>query len=308
MGVIVKNGIWYCGGDGSGNGGGENEYKTLLSLEDGIITAPSSGTQYTQETVLQEFTLQDDINNYDQILIKNHVGPHYWNNQADLINESILYPKLYDGSMFTLGEPSFDDVNYYILMQVSIDKNKLKVHFNVKNNFDYSKIEIFGVKISGSNSSGSVLPSKVELKETTIFDAMSSPADASENYYSLTDNYDNYDMLEIFYHSSYDHNNTGELNSSLFTVAELKENNLRTFYGYANRFIGILFDKENTKQFKIPFNGANGEDSDKKWLLYKIVGIKFNGGGSSSGDSTEGLTDEQLAALASETIAAAWPQ
>ena len=94
MGVIVKNGVWYCGGDSSGSGGGKNEYKTLLSLEDGIITAPSNGTQYTQETILQEFTWQDDINNYDQILIKNHVGPHYWNNQADLINESILYQKL----------------------------------------------------------------------------------------------------------------------------------------------------------------------------------------------------------------------
>ena len=32
MGVIVKNGIWYCGGDDSGGGGGKNEYKTLLSL------------------------------------------------------------------------------------------------------------------------------------------------------------------------------------------------------------------------------------------------------------------------------------
>lgn len=134
---------------------GENEYKTLLSLEDGIITAPSSGSQYTQETVLQEFTLQDDINNYDQILIKNHVGPHYWNNQADLINESILYPKLYDGSIFTLGEPSFDDVNYYNLMQVSIYKNKLKVHFNVTSRLNYSKIEVFGVKNGGSSSSGS---------------------------------------------------------------------------------------------------------------------------------------------------------
>ena len=133
---------------------GENEYKTLLSLEDGIITAPSSGSQYTQETVLQEFTLQDDINNYDQILIKNHVGPHYWNNQADLINESILYPKLYDGSIFTLGEPSFDDVDYYNLMQVSIYKNKLKVHFNVISGLNYSKIEVFGVKIGGSSSSG----------------------------------------------------------------------------------------------------------------------------------------------------------
>ena len=40
MGVIVKNGVWYCGGDGSGGSGGKNEYKTLLSLEDGIITAP----------------------------------------------------------------------------------------------------------------------------------------------------------------------------------------------------------------------------------------------------------------------------
>ena len=109
-----------------------------------------------------------------------------------------------------------------------------------------------------------------------------------ENYYSLIDNYDNYDMLELFYHSSSDHNNTGEMSSSLFTVAELKENNVRTFYGYGTRYIGIVFDKENTKQFRIAFNGVTGEASDKKWLLYKIVGIKFSGGSSSpGGDSIE---------------------
>ena len=27
MGVIVKNGVWYCGGDGSGGGGGKSRCK-----------------------------------------------------------------------------------------------------------------------------------------------------------------------------------------------------------------------------------------------------------------------------------------
>ena len=300
MGVIVKNGIWYCGGDGSGSGGGENEYKTLLSLEDGIITAPSSGTQYTQETVLQEFILQDDINNYDQILIKNHVGPHYWNNQANLINESILYPKLYDGSMFTLGEPSFDDVNYYILMQVSIDKNKLKVHFNVKNNFDYSKIEIFGVKFNGGvlGSSQKILAiDTLYSEEEKIVGGWIDGKPIYQKTYSnngnaLTLPIDisnlNIDKLVNWEAAC---SNTQEYGPIMWTISicsgidgrslYIQDNQIKTTGSYYRHFITIQFTKT-----------TDEENS----FTYDMI------------DSTENLTDEQLAALASETIAAAWPQ
>ena len=299
MGVIVKNGVWYCGGDGSGGGGGKNEYKTLLSLEDGIITAPSSGSQYTQETVLQEFTLQDDINNYDQILIKNHVGPHYWNNQAYLINESILYPKLYDGSIFTLGEPSFDDVNYYNLIQVSIYKNKLKVHFNVTNNFDYSKIEVFGVKLScgASESSQKILAiDTLYSEEEKIVGGWIDGKPIYQKTYSnngnaLTLPIDVSDLnIDKLVNWEAVCSNTQEYGPIMWTISScsgidgrslyIQDNQIKTTGSYYRHFITIQFTKT-----------TDEENS----FTYDMI------------DSTEGLTDEQIVTLASETIAAAWP-
>lgn len=67
---------------------------------------------------------------------------------------------------------------------------------------------------------------------------------------------------------------------------------------YKHRIVGSFIDNKTLSLTAV---------NDAK--LTKIYGLKFGGGGgNSSGDSTEGLTDEQLAALASETIAAAWPQ
>ena len=39
MGVIVKNGIWYCGGDGSGSDGGKNEGVIEKEVQSKIITS-----------------------------------------------------------------------------------------------------------------------------------------------------------------------------------------------------------------------------------------------------------------------------
>ena len=66
---------------------------------------------------------------------------------------------------------------------------------------------------------------------------------------------------------------------------------------YKHRIVGSFIDNKTLSLTAV---------NDAK--LTKIYGLKFSSGSSSSGgDSTEGLTDEQLAALASETIAAAWP-
>ena len=39
MGVIVKNGVWYCGGDGSGSDGGKNEGVIEKEVQSKIITS-----------------------------------------------------------------------------------------------------------------------------------------------------------------------------------------------------------------------------------------------------------------------------
>ena len=281
MGVIVKNGIWYCGGDSSGSGV-STSFEPVLLWE---------GTE--DNSVGQTLTMNQSIDDFDAVMIEGClcVNGEY---QSQYTNNIIFKSSYYNKSQ----QPDYENRGWSIYNgNTSSPEYKYRIVGSFINNktlsltaVDNAKLtKVYGLKFGGGGGSSSgVLPSKVELKETTIFDAMSSPVGTSENYYSLTDNYDNYDMLELFYHSSSDHNSTGEMSSSLFTVAELKENNVRTFYGYGTRYIGIVFDKENTKQFRIAFNGVTGENSDKKWLLYKIVGIKFNGGSSSSGgDSTE---------------------
>ena len=300
MGVIVKNGVWYCGGDCSGSG-------VSTSFEPALLW---EGTE--ANSVGQTLTMNQSIDDFDAVMIEGCLylnGEYQEQYTNNIIFKSSYYNKSQEpdhenwGLSLYNGNTSSSEYKHRIVGGFIDDRTLSLTAVN-----DAKLTKVYGLKFGGEgSSSSSVLPSKVELKETTIFDAMSSPVGASENYYSLIDNYDNYDMLELFYHSSSDHNNTGELSSSLFTVAELKENNVRTFYGYGTRYIGIVFDKENTKQFRIAFNGVTGEASDKKWLLYKIVGIKFSGGSNSGGDSTENLTDEQIVALASETIAAAWP-
>ena len=249
-------------------------------------------------SVGQTLTMNQSIDDFDAVMVEGclYINGEYQEQYTNnIIFKSSYYNKSQEpnhenwGLSLYNGNTSSPEYKHRIVGGFINDKT---LSLTAVDNAKLTKI--YGLKFSGgSNSSGSVLPSKIELKETTIFDAMSSPADASENYYSLIDNYDNYDMLELFYHSSFDHNNTGELSSSLFTVAELKENNVRTFYGYGTRYIGIVFDKENTKQFRIAFNGVTGEDSDKKWLLYKIVGIKFSGGGSSSNGESFSVKEEK---------------
>ena len=59
MCVIVKNGVWYCGGDGSGGSGGE--ITSTFKIE--------STTLYSGDTTSFPVALSDDINNYDLIKI-----------------------------------------------------------------------------------------------------------------------------------------------------------------------------------------------------------------------------------------------
>lgn len=243
-------------------------------------------------SVGQTLTMNQSIDDFDAVMVEGclYINGEYQEQYTNnIIFKSSYYNKSQEpnhenwGLSLYNGNTSSPEYKHRIVGGFIDDKT---LSLTAVDNAKLTKV--YGLKFgSEGGSSSGVLPSKVKLKETTIFDAMSSPVGTSENYYSLIDNYDNYDMLELFYHSSSDHNNTGEMSSSLLTVAELKENNIRTFYGYGTRYIGIVFDKENTKQFRIAFNGVTGENSDKKWLLYKIVGIKFSGGGNSSGDSTE---------------------
>ena len=60
MGVIVKNGVWYCGGDGSGSGSG-GKITSTFKIE--------STTLYNGATRDFPVTLSDSINNYDLIKI-----------------------------------------------------------------------------------------------------------------------------------------------------------------------------------------------------------------------------------------------
>lgn len=291
MGVIIKNGIWYCGRSGSGSGGG-GKITSTFKIE--------SITLYSGDATSFPVALSDDINNYD--LIKITFG---WKGSLDSAVDGACEPiyqtpnKLKENTLFTFWD------KYFIYFTI-INKTFSLVNSDLYRGCLYSVEGLkFVVDSVGGGASGS-----------TSFEPVLLWKEAGDNFagqtLTMNQSIDDFDavMVEgcLYINGEYQehYTNTIIFKSSYYNKSQEPGNEnwgLSLYNGNISsleskcRIVGAFINDKTLSLTAV--------DSAK---LTKIYGLKFGSGSSSSGsDSTENLTDEQIVTLASETIAAAWP-
>ena len=294
MGVIVKNGVWYCGGDGSGSGVSTSFEPVLLWKG---IEANSVG---------QTLTMNQSINDFDAVMVEGCLylnGEYQEQYTNNIIFKSSYYNKSQEpghenwGLSLYNGNTSSSEYKHRIVGGFIDDKTLSLTAVN-----DAKLTKIYGLKFGsgGSSSDGE------SFKTTKLF--ISHWAGASEEKYELSESYDKYDALQILYGPKISQEEDGKNRNSVFILTSNLTDGVLDISGYKERYVILQFFDDDKTHFKINANGGIGETNYEYGVL-SITGIKFGSGSSSSGsDSTENLTDEQIVTLASETIAAAWPQ
>lgn len=174
-----------------------------------------------------------------------------------------------------------------------ISNDAYYIYFSVDSLTQFSKYtwqdrvfiqEVHGLKFSGGSGGGG----DSAYTETLLYDSGSPITGAPFNQdVALLDNLSKYDTILIEWNTSQDRTNASpneETDIVFCTVEELLRNNfILHFTGYGTRWGDIKFTDTSFK-----FTNRGG---DKNPEIYKIKGLKFEGG---SGESSGGILDEVI--------------
>ena len=288
MGVIVKNGVWYCGGDGSG-GGVSTSFEPVLLWEE-------AGDNFAGQTL----TMNQSIDDFDAVMIEGCLYLSTNKARTQYENRIIFKNSYYNKSQ---SEENWGLILYNGTVSSTDSKRRVIGRFIDNKTLyiaeaDNAKLtKIYGLKFSSNSFSGE------SFKTAKLF--TSHWAGKSEEKYALSESYNKYDALQILYGPKISQEEDGKNRNSVFILTSNLTEGVLDIGGFKERYVILQFFEDDKTHFKIIANGGVGETNTEYGVL-SITGIKF-GSSSSGGDSTEDLTDEQLATLATETIAAAWP-
>lgn len=291
MGVIIKNGIWYCGG-----GGGDGSGGSVSTSFEPVLLWEETGDNFAGQTL----TMNQSIDDFDAVMIEGCLylstdkaktqyenrlifKNSYYNKSQSVENWGLI---LYNGTVSSVGSKRRVIGNF-------IDNKTLYI----AEAGDAKLTKIYGLKFNSNSFSGK------SFKTAKLF--TSHWTGKSEEKYALSESYDKYDALQILYGPKISQEEDGKNRNSIFILTSNLTEGVIDIGGFKERYVILQFFEDDKTHFKIIANGGIGETNTEYGVL-SITGINF-GSNSSSGDSTENLTDEQLTALASETIAAAWP-
>lgn len=253
----ATNQVWI---NGNVSGGGGSFTETPL------FTGGTSGTR--------TFTLSSAFTNYDYIAI------YYSHNDSQTTYQDVkLYPSsflysLIGTSVNILGITN--DAWYYYFTVTSTTQ------------LDYAKsnagwiTDVIGIKFGGGSGGGSGGITATVLANTLW---------SSAGTYTLNDDYDNYDILEIYFCNPSVANSESDLITVMVDDVKnlMDSSKLLNLTGYGDRYVNCTFSAD---EFTITASSSGG--------VQRIVGYKFNGGG---GDIAtvdfNDLTASQIATLKS---------
>lgn len=286
MGVIVKNGVWYCGGEGSPSSG--DSFKTIK-----LFTSHWAGKSE------DKYELSESYDKYDALQII--YGPKI-SQEEDGKNRNSVFILTGDLTEGILDISGFKE-RYVILQFFDDDKTHFKIIANGgagETNTEYGILSITGIKFGSVSSEGSQKILAIDTLYSEEEKIVGGWVDGKPIYQKTYSNNGsaltlpinvsdlNIDKLVNWEAACSD---TQEYGSVMWTIDScsgidgrslfIQDNQIKTTGSYYRHFITIQFTKT-----------TDEENS----FTYDMI------------DSTEGLTDEQITALASETVAAAWPQ
>ena len=246
----------------------------------------------------QTLTMNQSIDNFDAIMIE---GCLYLNGKQEQYENRLIFKNSYYNK--SQAEENWGLILYNGTVS-SFDSKRRVIGSFIDNKtlyiaeaYDAKLTKIYGLKFSSNSFSGE------SFKTSKLF--TSHWAGKSEEKYALSESYNKYDALQILYGPKISQEEDGKNRNSVFILTSNLTEGILDIGGFKERYVILQFFEDDKTHFKIIANGGVGETNTEYGVL-SITGIKF-GGSLSGGDSTEGLTDEQLTALANETIAAAWP-